>query len=206
MTVEKRPVSPRRIAFRAHLKRTAIEFLPTMAKSLTSAHAPRRTTSRTSARTRKTKGRAARSTTSSAKRAPGTRILVVAETSAQRGRLARGVATELNRELHRVDLGQIVGKYVGETEKNLRSLFTSAAAKEGILFFDEADALFGKRTNVKNSHDRYANLETSYLLERIERSPGVVVLATNSARKIDPAWMKRLRFGLKLTLPKSNKR
>jgi SpoVK/Ycf46/Vps4 family AAA+-type ATPase len=177
-----------------------------MAKSLTSAHAPRRTTSRTSARTRKTKGRAARSTTSSAKRAPGTRILVVAETSAQRGRLARGVATELNRALHRVDLGQIVGKYIGETEKNLRTLFTSAEAREGILFFDEADALFGKRTNVKNSHDRYANLETSYLLERIERSPGVIVLATNSARKIDPAWMKRLRFGLKLTLPKSNKR
>ena len=181
-----------------------------MAKSLTSAHAPRRTTSRsrTLARSRKTNNRARRShsTFSPTTRAPGTRILVVAETSAQRGRLARGVATELNRALHRVDLGQIVGKYIGETEKNLRSLFTSAEAREGILFFDEADALFGKRTNVKDSHDRYANLETSFLLERIERSHGVVVLATNSARKIDPTWMKRLRFGLKLTLPKPNKR
>ena len=176
-----------------------------MAKSLTSAHAPRRTTSksRNSPRARKTKGRSA---TSSTRRAPGTRILVVAETPAQRGRLARGVATELNRSLHRVDLGQLVGKYVGETEKNLRTLFTSAEAREGILFFDEADALFGKRTSVKDAHDRYANLETNYLLERIERSPGVVVLATNSVRKIDPAWMKRLRFGLKLTLPKTGKR
>jgi SpoVK/Ycf46/Vps4 family AAA+-type ATPase len=179
-----------------------------MATSPTSTHAPRRTTSRILARSRKTNSRIAqsRADSSSTKRTPGTRILVVAETSAQRGRLARGVATELNRALHRVDLGQIVGKYIGETEKNLRSLFTSAEAKEGILFFDEADALFGKRTNVKDSHDRYANLETSFLLERIERSHGVVVIATNSARKIDPAWMKRLRFGLKITLPKANKR
>ena len=149
---------------------------------------------------------ASRRDSSSIKRAPGTRILVVAETSAQRGRLARGVAAELNRELLRVDLSRIASKYIGETEKNLRTLFSSAAAKEGILFFDEADALFGRRTEVKDSHERYANLETSFLLERIERSPGVVVLATNSARKIDPAWMKRLRFGLKITLPKFEKR
>jgi vesicle-fusing ATPase len=131
---------------------------------------------------------------------------VIAETSAQRGRLARGVAAELKRDLHRVDLGQITSKYSGETEKNLRALFNSAEAKEGVLFFDEADALFGRRTGVKDAHDRYANLETSFLLDRIERSAGVVVLATNSARKIDPSWMKRLRFALKILPSKSGTR
>ena len=130
----------------------------------------------------------------------------MAETPAERGRLAREVAAELNRELRRVDLGQIASKYIGETEKNLRALFAATETRQAILFFDEADALFGKRSEVKDAHDRYANLEVSFLLEQIERAPGVVLLATNSARKIDPTWMKRLGFALKITPPKPRTR
>jgi SpoVK/Ycf46/Vps4 family AAA+-type ATPase len=181
-----------------------------MATSLIATKAPRRSPSRSRTRSNSIPTSAdqvaSRRKSSARKGTPGTRILVVAATSAQRGRIARGVAAELKRDLLRVDLGRITGKYIGETEKNLRTLFSSVEAKEGILFFDEADALFGRRTDVKDAHDRFANLETGYLMDRIERSPGVVLLATNSARKLDPAWMKRLRFGLKLTLPKSGRR
>ena len=183
-------------------------FILHMAKSLTSPKISRRSPSRSAPGSRSTETSApspAPRGKPSPAGAPGTRILVIAETSAQRGRLARNVAAELKRDLHRVDLGQLAGKYIGETEKNLRALFNSAEAKGGVLFFDEADALFGRRTGVKDSNDRYANLETSFLLERIERSSGVVVLATNSARKIDPTWMKRLRFALKITPPKPGK-
>jgi SpoVK/Ycf46/Vps4 family AAA+-type ATPase len=147
---------------------------------------------------RDSKGRATRS-----KRKPGTRILLTANTRAQRRGLAEGVSTELNRQLLRIDLGQLANKYIGETEKNLRSLFDSAESTGAILFFDEADALFGRRTKVKDAHDRYTNLEVSYLLQRIEDSPSVVILATNKASNIDPAFLRRLRFAIKLTPPTS---
>ena len=140
-------------------------------------------------------------TTRSKQRKPGTRILLNANTRAQRRRLAEGVATELNRQLFRIDLGQVANKYVGETEKNLRAVLDSAESGGAILFFDEADALFGKRTKVKDAHDRYANQEVSYLLQRIEESPSVVILATNKAGNIDPAFLRRLRFAIKLTPP-----
>src|SRR5688572_5333667 len=128
-----------------------------------------------------------------AQRKPGTRILVTANTGAQRRRLAESVSKELNRELYRVKVGQLGRKYIGETEKHLRTVFDSAESTGAILFFDEADALFGKRTNVKDANDRYANQEVSYLMQRMEDSPSVIILATNNARNIDAAFLRRLR-------------
>ena len=90
------------------------------------------------------------------------------------------IAGSLGLDLYRVDLSAVVSKYIGETEKNLRRVFDAAADGGIILFFDEADALFGKRTEVRDSHDRYANLEINYLLQRIEAFPGIVILATNA--------------------------
>jgi len=94
-----------------------------------------------------------------------------------------------------------VNKYIGETEKNLRKLFDAADAADVILFFDEADALFGKRTEVKDAHDRYANLEVSYLLERMERFKGLAILATNRKKDLDEAFLRRLRFVVEFPLP-----
>jgi SpoVK/Ycf46/Vps4 family AAA+-type ATPase len=115
--------------------------------------------------------------------APGTDKIVTAE------RLGK----ELNKEVYRVDLSQIISKYIGETEKNLRELFQKAEGKEWILFFDEADALFGKRTTVKDSHDRYANRKINYILERIEGYPGVAILSTNVKSNIDKAFIRRFQ-------------
>ena len=131
----------------------------------------------------------------------GTRILVTAKTPGQRRRLAEGVSTELNRQLVRIDLGQVASKYIGETEKNLRTIFADAESSGAILLLDEADALFGQRTDVKNSHDRYANQEVSYLLNRIEHSPAVIILATNGSNKITPEFLRRMRFSLRLGAP-----
>ena len=88
----------------------------------------------------------------------------------------------------------MAGKFIGETEKNLDRVFAVAEATGAVLFFDEADALFGKRTTVKDSHDRYANQEVSYLLERIEAYPGLVVITTNNRKNLDEAFLRRLRF------------
>ncbi|MEO5947044.1 MAG: ATP-binding protein [Chitinophagaceae bacterium] len=93
---------------------------------------------------------------------------------------SRWFAEKMNREIYRVNLSQVVSKYIGETEKNIKKIFEAAENKNWILFFDEADALFGKRTDVKDSHDRYANQEVSYLLQRIENHSGIVLLACNS--------------------------
>ena len=107
---------------------------------------------------------------------------------------AEMLARKLGLELHRVDLSGVVSKYIGETEKNLRKLFDEAEKGGWILFFDEADALFGKRSAVKDSHDRYANIDTNYLLERMEAYAGIVILATNRRTNIDPAFLRRIRF------------
>lgn len=104
---------------------------------------------------------------------------------------AETLAKEAKGEVHRVDLSQIAGKYIGETEKNLAALFKKAEEKNWILFFDEADALFGKRTDVRDSHDRYANVEISYLLQRIEAYTGLVILATASEASLDAAVLRR---------------
>jgi vesicle-fusing ATPase len=114
---------------------------------------------------------------------------------------AEVIAAELQLPLYRIDLSQVVNKYIGETEKNLRRLFDAAEASDVILFFDEADSLFGKRTEVKDAHDRYANLEVSYLLERMERFKGLAILATNRKKDLDEAFLRRLRFLLDFPMP-----
>jgi vesicle-fusing ATPase len=114
---------------------------------------------------------------------------------------AEAMAKTLKMPLYRIDLSQVVNKYIGETEKNLRKLFDAADTADVILFFDEADALFGKRTEVKDAHDRYANLEISYLLERMERFKGLAILATNRKKDLDEAFLRRLRFVVEFPLP-----
>ena len=113
---------------------------------------------------------------------------------------AEVIANELDLALYRIDLSAVVSKYIGETEKNLRRLFDAAESGGAILFFDEADALFGKRSEVKDSHDRFANVETAYLLQRIEGFRGLAILTTSRRQNIDPAFLRRLRFVLSFPL------
>jgi len=116
------------------------------------------------------------------------------------------IAKELGLELFRVDLSRVVSKWVGETEKNLGVAFDEAKNARAILLFDEADALFGKRTEVRSSNDRYANLETNYLLQRIESFEGIVLLTTNRDTSIDEAFRRRLRFRIEFPTPDANER
>ena len=116
------------------------------------------------------------------------------------------LAKELNLTLYRIDLAGVVSKYIGETEKNLRRLFDAAERSGAILFFDEADALFGKRTDVKDSHDRYANIEIDYLLQRMEAYQGLAILATNRRAAIDRAFLRRLRFVVEMNFPNADSR
>jgi len=104
------------------------------------------------------------------------------------------LASALSLDLYRVDLSQVVSKYIGETEKNLRRVFDAAEEGAAVLLFDEADALFGKRSDVKDSHDRYANIEVSYLLQRMEAYRGLAILTTNMKNAIDPAFLRRIQF------------
>jgi hypothetical protein len=114
---------------------------------------------------------------------------------------AEVIANDLQLNLYRIDLSAVVSKYIGETEKNLRRLFDAAEDGGTILFFDEADALFGKRSEVKDSHDRYANIEINYLLQRIESYRGLAILATNLKNALDQAFMRRLRFIINFPFP-----
>jgi len=114
---------------------------------------------------------------------------------------AEVIANELRLDLYRIDLSAAVGKYMGETEKNLNRLFDTTQASKTILFLDEGDALFGKRSEVKDAHDRYANIEVGYLLERMEDYDGMVILATNLKTNIDPAFVRRLRFIIEFPRP-----
>ena len=111
-----------------------------------------------------------------------------------------------NKYVYRIDLSMIVSKYIGETEKNLSNIFDKAENKSWILFFDEADALFGKRTNINDSHDRYANQEISFLLQRIENYNGLVVLSTNLKRNIDEAFTRRFQSIIHFPSPKFDER
>jgi DNA polymerase III delta prime subunit len=111
------------------------------------------------------------------------------------------LAAGLDLPMYRIDLSQVVNKYIGETEKNLKRIFDAAERSDCILFFDEADALFGKRTEVKDAHDRFANIEISYLLERMERFKGLAILATNRKKDLDEAFLRRLRFVIEFPLP-----
>ncbi|MGN6088606.1 MAG: ATP-binding protein, partial [Actinomycetales bacterium] len=116
------------------------------------------------------------------------------------------IAGDLGQDLYTVDLSQMVSKYVGETEKNLSAVFEAAEASPVVLFFDEADALIGKRSSVSDAHDRYANIEVAYLLQRIERHNGVVVLATNLASNIDQAFIRRIHVAVDFPMPEAAER
>jgi hypothetical protein len=119
---------------------------------------------------------------------------------------AEVLAAALRLDLYRIDLSAVVSKYVGETEKNLRRVFGAAEAGGAVLLFDEADALFGKRAEVKDAHDRYANVETGYLLQRMEAYRGLAVLTTNTKSALDPAFLRRLRFVVQFPFPDAAQR
>lgn len=114
---------------------------------------------------------------------------------------AEVLASQLGLDLYRIDLSQVVSKYIGETEKNLSRIFTAAEDGGAILLFDEADALFGKRSEVKDSHDRYANVEVSYLLQRMEAYRGLAILTTNQKSALDSAFLRRLRYVIQFPFP-----
>jgi SpoVK/Ycf46/Vps4 family AAA+-type ATPase len=119
---------------------------------------------------------------------------------------AEVLASELGVDLYTIDLSQVVDKYIGETEKNLERIFTEAEGVNGVLFFDEADALFGKRSDVQSAHDRHANVEVAYLLQRMERFDGVAVLATNLRGNLDEAFTRRIDVILQFTEPDADER
>jgi len=116
---------------------------------------------------------------------------------------AEALANHLKLDLYRIDLSQVVSKYIGETEKNLVRVFDKAEKNDSVLFFDEADALFGKRTGVRDSHDRYANIETNHLLQRMDAYDGLVILAANKKSTLDESIIRRLRFAV--DFPKSTR-
>jgi AAA+ superfamily predicted ATPase len=119
---------------------------------------------------------------------------------------AEVIATDLGVDLYKVDLAHMVSKYIGETEKNLSAVFDAAEASSVVLFFDEADALLGKRSEVSDAHDRYANIEVAYLLQRLERFEGVAVMATNLLKNIDPAFLRRLHLVVEFAMPEAAER
>jgi SpoVK/Ycf46/Vps4 family AAA+-type ATPase len=119
---------------------------------------------------------------------------------------AQVIAAQLRLELFKIDLSGVVSKYIGETEKNLGRVFDEAQSSNAILFFDEADALFGKRTEVADAHDRYANIEVSYLLQRMEDYDGIVILATNFRDNMDDAFVRRIRFIIDFPFPDEDSR
>lgn len=125
--------------------------------------------------------------------ATGLPVLLSGAPTADKTRAAQVLARELKLRLYRVDLAAVVSRYIGETEKNLDLVFSAAEASDAVLFFDEADALFGKRTAVKDAHDRYANLDVSYVSQRMQRHCGVVLLAAARKGHLDGAFTRRLR-------------
>jgi hypothetical protein len=139
-------------------------------------------------------------------RTQGLKVLFAGESGTGKTMAAQVLAAELGLELFRVDLATIVSKYIGETEKNLDRIFGAADGSNAILFFDEADALFGKRSEVSDSHDRYANIEVAYLLQKMEGYAGAVILATNFRRNIDDAFVRRLDFVIDFPFPEADDR
>ena len=119
---------------------------------------------------------------------------------------AEVIADQLGKDLYRVDLAGVVSKYIGETEKNLRAIFDEADRSDALLFFDEADALFGKRSEVRDAHDRYANIEINYLLQRIENFSGIAVLATNMRQHLDEAFLRRIHVSIEFPIPRAAER
>jgi SpoVK/Ycf46/Vps4 family AAA+-type ATPase len=119
-----------------------------------------------------------------------------------RSAVAAGLARAIGLKLYRVDLSGVTSKYIGETEKNLNAAFRKAERSGALLFFDEADALFGKRTSVTDAHNRYGNLDTNYLLQHLERCRGVAILATSGERSLDPAFQRRILATLRFRRPR----
>lgn len=116
------------------------------------------------------------------------------------------VANDLGLDLYKIDLSMVVSKYIGETEKNLNSIFQEAETSNSIIFFDEADALFGKRSEVRDAHDRYANIEIAYLLQKMEEYDGIVILATNLGKNLDEAFVRRMHFTVEFPFPQEDDR
>ncbi|HTF31518.1 MAG TPA: ATP-binding protein [Flavitalea sp.] len=137
---------------------------------------------------------------------PGYRILFHGPPGTGKTFTATLLGKYTGRDVFRIDLSMVVSKYIGETEKNLENLFAKAEAKKWILFFDEADAIFGKRTNVRDAHDKYANQEVSYLLQRIEDFDGMVILASNMKANIDESFIRRFNAMIRFSLPDENER
>jgi len=136
----------------------------------------------------------------------GYRVLFYGPAGTGKTLTATVLGNETSKEVYKIDLSMVVSKYIGETEKNLELLFARAEDKDWILFFDEADAIFGKRTSVKDAHDKYANQEVSYLLQRIEEFNGLVILATNMKNNIDEAFIRRFNDIVKFSIPNEEER
>jgi len=139
-------------------------------------------------------------------RAQGVTALFVGPSGTGKTLSAEALACELGLDLYRIDLAGIVSKYIGETEKNLDRVFTAAEHANAVLFFDEADALFGKRSEVKDAHDRYANIEVAYLLQKMEQFDGLAILATNLKQNLDEAFARRLTFTVNFPFPEEAER
>jgi hypothetical protein len=137
---------------------------------------------------------------------PGYRALFHGPSGTGKTLTATLLGKHFDKEVYRIDLSQVVSKYIGETEKNLEKVFQKAENKNWILFFDEADALFGKRTGVQSSHDRYANQEVSYLLQRIEDFPGLLILASNLKSNMDDAFLRRFHTIIHFSMPNAQER
>ena len=116
------------------------------------------------------------------------------------------IAGDLGLDVYKIDLSSVVSKYIGETEKNLERIFNAAGAANLVLFFDEADAIFGKRSEVSDAHDRYANIEVSYLLQRMESYDGLVIMATNLKKNIDEAFLRRIHVAVEFPMPEEDER
>jgi hypothetical protein len=132
---------------------------------------------------------------------PGYRVLFYGPSGTGKTLTAALLGKRFTRDVYRVDLSQVVSKYIGETEKNLEAVFKRAESKDWLLFFDEADALFGKRTNVQSAHDKYANQEVSYLLQRVEDFPGLLILASNYKNNLDEAFLRRFHALIHFPMP-----
>jgi len=137
---------------------------------------------------------------------PGYRVLFYGPSGTGKTLTAALLGKQFSKEVYRVDLSQIVSKYIGETEKNLEGIFKRAETKSWMLFFDEADALFGKRTNVQSAHDKYANQEVSYLLQRVENYPGLLILASNFKNNLDEAFIRRFHSVIHFPMPNASER
>jgi len=137
---------------------------------------------------------------------PGYRVMFYGPPGTGKTLTAALLGKFTGRDVYRIDLSMVVSKYIGETEKNLGRLFDKAENKDWILFFDEADAIFGKRTSVRDAHDKYANQEVSYLLQRIEAHPGLVILASNFKSNIDTAFSRRFHSIIEYKLPNQRER